>query len=1756
MTPFTPHTPDAERPSGDFAREVLYQSQTTRIFRTPRPTGAASVICKEPLGANALERLHHEKKIITRLAGIEGVPRLAALPHPAGIMALEDCAGVPLLQAIRSQALELPALLAVALQLARTVARVHRAGVLHQNITPANILLAGLQRQPVLIDFHLATTFAEGQPGFTHHRDIPGTLAYLAPEQTGRTGRTVDQRADLYALGATLYELATGHPPFESADPLQLIHDHLARQPAPPAALAPGLPQALSDIVLRLLEKEPDRRYQSAEGLAHDLSRLIERLARDESAAFLLGERDFALRLAAPSRLVGRETEIDALRQAFLDTLRGNSRVVLVAGAPGVGKTALINALRPMVTAQRGWFVSGKFDQYRRDAPSATAQALRALGRLLLAEPEVELTHQRERILAALGPNAGVICSPRLPEFVTLLGEQPTVPLIDPAQTEARLLLTILDLLRSIISTTRPLVMVIDDLQWAGPISIHFIEAVLAARNLPGLLLVGAYREAAIDAIHPMSAALPRWAQLECAPVRLRLSDLPPADLGTLLAEMLRLPAPQAAALAQALNAHTGGNPFDTVELVNALRRDGALVPGSNGWDWDARVIRRYIGQGNVVDLLSARIARLPEPGRALLETMACLGGEVALSQLRAATGLSATELEEHMAAPLEDGLLVFEQGDDSALRFRHDRVQQAAHGAREPAQRCALHLTLARRLALKPEFSAVAAQQYLPAIEALHEPDERRRAAGLFHEAATHARRSANYAAMERFLTAALGLLGGMKSAADEQLFASLEIGQHTALYSLGRLEEADGIYRSIEGRSGDALELVEAACVQVSSLTNRGRPREAVALGLSLLRQLGLQVPSGDGIGIEVSRKLDALYKWVGEVSLADDQRRPEAAGPRGVAVATLINRLMAPSRLCDPMAMAWLVLESQRLWAEHGPCARLALSLGHATLVTIALRQEYRTGYEAVRHVLSVSQARAYEPEASQVADLFALSTSHWFEPLENSVALIQRAREAMLHEGDLQSACFTYYVSVTALLDCEPTLERYASEVEAGLVFAIRTGNEHGTDLYLGYRQLLRALRGQTRATGSLTDGDYDEAGRAGRLGANPSADATFHLMRALAAALFADMGGLVRHTAALLRLRSYLQSFYATALVHLLQALALAQRVKTAVPGERAELLRELDLCRDWLALRATDCPVNFGHLLKLVEAERAWCAGDPWHAARAFDTALREAQARQRPWHHALISERAGLFHLEQGLEHTGRQLLAEARQLYTAWGASAKARELERTHAFLRIAYPLRPGPDSGSHVSGDSIDMLGVLRASQALSSQTSLDSLKTSVVKLLGTMTGATSVRFALQDEDQKQWLLSATSDQQMAPIPVEEAGVRGLLPLSAFHYAERTREPLLVEDATRDDRFARDPYLAGLARCSLLVIPILSQGVPRAVLLLENQLSRGAFTTHRLDAVMLIAGQLAVSLENALLYEKLEQRVREKTRELRETQAKLIAAARQAGMAEIATNVLHNVGNILNSVNVSAGLLGGTLRTSRAHGLSRAVQLMDEHAADLGGFLTLDGKGKLLPGYLGQLALALAAEQQGMAEELARLIRSIDHIKDVVATQQSYAGSASIVEPLQICDLAEDALRMSSEALVRHQVTVVKEFAPVPVLPLDRAQVLLILVNLISNAKYAMESMAVGSRQITLQVQAAGGLLRVSVADQGEGIAAENLTRIFAHGFTTRKAGHGFGLHSCALAARQMGGTLTAHSDGPGRGATFTLELPIDTAQGAP
>jgi len=502
------------------------------------------------------------------------VAQLADAPRHPGSVLLSDAGEVSLAEVPKP--LSAGELAWVAAGLGRSVAGMHARGVMHRDITPANVVLSG-GGVPCLVGFALALPVADIRPAFVPYAEIAGTLAYLAPESTGRTGRPVDQRADLYALGAVLYELATGAPPFGAGDPLRLIHDHLARVPVPPAQMNPEIPAALSAVILHLLEKEPDHRYQTADGVVYDLERLRDAGGGPGAAVFQLGERDVPLRLAPPSRLAGRDGEVAALREAFEQALAGRCRGVLVGGAPGVGKTALVDELRSAVTGRDGWFVAGKFDAYRRDLEfDGVHQAFRALGRLLLAEPEEEVAEVRARILAALGPNAGLLTAVN-PEFAALLAVGPDPG--DPLIVQVRLPQATVDGVRPVASGDRPVVVFVDDLQWAGRAPLGFVDLVLSGEPVEGLLLVAAYRDSDMDAAPVLAGLLSRWR--EQAGVRhLRLDNLPEPGSVVMVAEMLRTDREMATGLAKLIGPHTSGNPYETVELLNGLRRDGVLTPG------------------------------------------------------------------------------------------------------------------------------------------------------------------------------------------------------------------------------------------------------------------------------------------------------------------------------------------------------------------------------------------------------------------------------------------------------------------------------------------------------------------------------------------------------------------------------------------------------------------------------------------------------------------------------------------------------------------------------------------------------------------------------------------------------------------------------------------------------------------------------------------------------------------------------------------------------------------------------------------------------------------------------------------------------------------------------------------------------------------------------------------------------------------------------------------------------------------------
>jgi GAF domain-containing protein/HPt (histidine-containing phosphotransfer) domain-containing protein len=1448
--PVAPSVPDTQATD-----VVLYRTEQACVLRRQQADGRR-VVVKQAIGAPAVRRLGHEVAMLRRLGALAGVPVVLETPAPDTLV-LRDDGGIALADYLRDHTPGIAQAVDYALGAARILAAVHRAGVLHKDIGPGNLLVHPETLAPTLIDFNIAVLAGAAPATGTASTEgeIAGTWAFMSPEHTGRTGRTPDARSDLYSFGATLYLMLTGRKPFETEDLLELVHAHLVQMPEPPAKLVPEVPAVLSDMVMRLLAKEPEKRYQSAEGLAQDLQRLQRCLAAGQAEPFDLGGFDFGAELQAPATLVGREAEVARLRAALDATASGRTPWLWLHGEAGVGKSALLDELRGIAATRRAWSAGGCFSAASATASAQALAGFSALGRQLLALPAEPLAQVREKLLAALDGRRGYGVA-QLPEFQSLLGEHPAA---EAEVSEAVVADAAVRVLRTLASAERPVVMVADDLQHAPSLPWALLAAVCAeaAREpIPGLLLAGA---------SPAGVVAPHGS--------LHANELPvpplPADAAArMVASMLRMPEAQATALAHALERHTQHRPGRIVALLNALRRDGVLSLGDACWVWDAEAVRRYVGAASPAEL-QARIAACPPATGELVTALAALGAHAAWADLTAATGLSKARLRKALAAAIDDGLVVEGEAGPALAR---PSVGEAALAALAEADRRALHLGFARKLDAAKCSEALVATQYFHAGEAI-EPTERRRAAELLEREGDALRARAQIEPSERFHHAALQSLLAVAGPEDGQHVFELRVKQLQALFELGRHAQVDEAYQALLA-AAPAPELLSAPVRhQIYSLIARGKFNEAVKIGLDLLALLGAPKPAD--VRPDLGAGMARLVGWYRGEQRQGDFERPVFTEAREVALAFTVPETTTPAYFADPATWAWLSLLAHKLWIEHGPHPRLAASVGSLPFLLVGAPQDFRGAHTVGRHMIDVSERRGFEQGEALSRCIFAISAGHWIEPIESIIKEFHRARAdlARLREPFV---AFSFVASDLAV-DCMPTLAQAIPEVQAGLAFAREQGNVDFQQRYQPRLQLQRSLRGETRAPGSLSDDGFDEADYAARIDPTGPNAATYHMVACIHTAIFGDMAGLAKHSAVAMPLSARTPGYYLGAVARVLRGLSLAEQVRGAADeAERAKLAEELDQTVAFVKGRGAEAPANFAHLALWLEAERAWALESVWAAGAAFDAAVAAVRELPRPWHKALIHERAALFRLAQGMEESAKPLLAAACECYDAWGAAGKVKELRRQHAFLRSGKGLSRS-DSGKTtavVGAEMLDLMAVLRASQALSSETVLAKLTDRVGKVLGTITGATGVQLIVRPEEgSTDWVLAHTLGDAK-PMTVDEAGAAGTLALTAFRYAERTGELLLIDDVVRDERFSQDAFAQALEQCSLMFSPIVKQGHLHAMLVLENRQRRNAFSGDRLDSVALIAGQLSVSLDNALLYASLEKRVAERTAQLRQ------------------------------------------------------------------------------------------------------------------------------------------------------------------------------------------------------------------------------------------------------------------------------------------
>jgi PAS domain S-box-containing protein len=1465
-------TADGFGADGDSNFQVLWEDGDRVFCRGWRRDADGSrrvVLAVLPAAAHpapaTLDRLAHEYGLKGELDGTWAV-RPLALGQERGrtMLVLEDSGGAPLDRMLGTP-MEVGGFLHRAIGIAVALGKVHRAGLVHKDVKPANILVNG-GGEVRLMGFGIASRLPRERQAPEPPETIAGTLAYMAPEQTGRMNRSIDARSDLYALGITLYQMLTGTLPFAAADPMEWVHCHIARKPPPPAERRQGVPGAISAIIMKLLAKTAEDRYQTASGLERDLRHcLADWEAFGRVGDFPLGAHDVPDRLLVPEKLYGREHEITTLLDAFDRIAKsGLPELVLVSGYSGIGKSSVVNELHKALVPPRGLFAAGKFDQYKRDIPYAPlAQAFQGLIRPLLGKSEAELVPWRDALREALGPNGGLMVD-LVPELRLIIGNQPAVPELPPQDAQRRFQQVFRRFIGVFARAEHPLALFLDDLQWLDAATLDLLEHLVTQPELRHLLLVGAYRDNKVTPAHPL---MRRLAAIRGAGGRVReivLAPLRLEDVARLIADALQCAQERVAPLAALVHEKTAGNPFFAIQFLTALAEEGLLAADhrQGRWAWNLERIRAKGYTDNVVELMLGKLRRLQAATQAALWQLACLGNSAAISTLTLVRGESEAALDAALWEAVRAGLVLRQGG---SYGFLHDRVQEAAYALISEGERAAAHLAIGRLLTahMPPEAIEEHVFEILSQLNRgaalITAEAEREKLAELNLIAGRRAKASTAYASALVYCATGEALLAEDRWERRHELSFALAFHRAECEFLTGDTEAAEDRLAMLSQRAADLAGLAAVACLRVELFTTLDRSDRSVEVALDYLRRVGVAWsahPTQD----EVRREYERLWQQIGSRPIEALLDLPRMADAVWKATMDVLTSVVSPALFTDQNLYCVVIGRMANLSLEHGNSD--ASSYAYAIIGTVLGGQfgDYKAAFRFGQLGLNLAEKRGLNRFKARIYLIFGHHVMPWTEPLRSTRSLIRLALDAAQEAGDLTYAAYSRTHLVTHLLASGDPLDAVQLEAEAGLGFARQARFGLVVDRITGQCQLIRTLRGLTPLFGCFDDAGFDEARFEQRLEADPrlALAACWYWIRKLQARVLAgDHAAALAAAAQADGLLWTSPAFFERAEYHFYAALARAALCDAARDAERTRHLEALAAHHRQLQAWTENCPENFENRAALVGAEIARLEGRELDAERLYEQAIVSARANGFIHNEALANELAAHFYAARGFEKIARVYLQDARYGYLRWGADGKVRQLDDMYPYLREDSPA-PAPTSTIGTPVEHLDLATVIVVSQAVSGEIVLEKLIDTVMRTAIEQAGAERGLLILPRGAELRIEAEATTGGDTVVVQLRDQPVTATqLPESVLNYVLRTQDSVIL-DAGAQPLFAADPYFRGGQARSVLCLPLITQTKLIGLLYLENTLTSGVFARGRIAVLKLLASQAAIALENARLY----------------------------------------------------------------------------------------------------------------------------------------------------------------------------------------------------------------------------------------------------------------------------------------------------------
>jgi predicted ATPase/signal transduction histidine kinase len=1778
--------------------EQIYEGSRTVVYRAVQPANQQPVVIKvlrsEHPSFSELVQFRNQYAIAANL-DIPGIVQpLSLAPHSNGyVLIMEDVGGISLRQFARGQSLTVEQFFPIALQVIDILQPLHQQRVIHKDIKPANILIQPETLDIKLIDFSIASLLPRETQEIQNPNGLEGTLAYLSPEQTGRMNRGIDYRSDFYSLGVTFFELLTGQLPFQTNDPMELLHCHLAKPPASVCEVNPNLPFMLGEVIRKLMAKNAEDRYQSALGLKHDLLQCqADSLGTGQHVRFELGERDVSDRFLIPEKLYGREAEVQMLIQAFDRVADGASELMLVAGFSGIGKTAVVNEVHKPIVRQCGYFIKGKFDQFNRNIPlSAFVQAFRDLMGQLLSESDDQLAQWRTQILAAVGENGQVLIEV-IPELEQIIGQQPDAPELSGSAAQNRFNLLFQRFIAIFTTPEHPLVVFLDDLQWADLASLDLLKLLMSEGDLRHLFIIGAYRDNEVFPAHPLMLALDEIQKSHATVEALTLAPLSKSDVNQLIADTLSCTSDLALPLTELVYQKTGGNPFFTTQFLKALQEDGLILfdweVGS--WQCDLATVHSLALTDDVVEFMAQQLQKLPLNTQHILKLAACIGAQFDLNTLAIVSQQSPTDTAAGLWKALEEGLILpiaetykFFQGNDTVpsaqalavpYKFLHDRVQQAAYSLIPETQKQTTHYKIGRLLLenTPPEdreeriFELVGQLNY--GIDTIDQAEEKEELAHLNLIACHKAKNATAYRAGREYACKGFSLLGN--NPWQEQYEITLALSELATEFAAlcGEWEEMDRLVGEVVANSHSRVERANVYRIQIQANVSRNQPTEAVEIALSFLQQLGVTFPENPTF-TDIGKAIAAVQELMAEREIEDLLDLPEMKDGEKIAIMQTANSILPATYICKPLLFPIFACLSVSLSIQYGNISPSSYAyVSYGLILSNSANPDVITGGRFCQLALKLVDKFDAKIDKAAVLAVSGLFLIHRTSPLRETRPLLQAAYTNGLETGSYEFAGYGGYNLCAYSFWCNHPLAPLAEETRAychGLTQINQLTTANYARIY--WQGILNCLGRAENPT--VLSGEAMEE-REALLQWQAASDGCglffFHTYKLMLCYLFGEIKSARNHG---IEARHYLMAgtgFVVEPVFYFYDSLTMLAPLNSN-SEEITHIFENVKhnqriLQEKW----ANYAPMNHQHKVDLVEAEQCRVSGEILEATALYDKAIAGAKANEYIQEEALANELAAKFYLDWGRERIAQDYMIEAYYGYARWGAKAKLADLETrypqllapilqpTHTPLSVSETVFASGTVVSHSTSstsisDSLDLSAVLKASQAISSEIELDQLVATLLTTVVQMSGANQCVLMLQDgsdltvQARAELTELGPIETQVLhpPVPLSDSQS---VPISLVNTVKRHLEPAVITDATQHPQLIGDVYIQTQQPKSLLCYPILHQGKLLGMVYLENNLATGAFTRDRVELLNLLCAQAAVSLENARLY----QQAQTYAQQLEESQLQIVQNEKMATLGNLVAGVAHEINN-------PVGFLNGSINNAKDH-----VQDLFEHLETY--------QAQQPPNDTVQES-AEDIDLEFLCEDLPKLLNSMkgatDRIKGISTSLRTFSRadtehkiSANLLEGLDSTLLILKYRLKANDQ--RPAIKVIKDYGELPEIDCFPGQLNQVFMNVLANAIDALDEasqhrtmadLKAHPQQIAIRTGVNENWVKITIADNGPGIPADIQAKIFNHLFTTKGVGKGTGL-GLAI-ARQIvedthGGSLAVHSEA-GQGTEFRIQLPL-------